>query len=138
LVVVIFRPVGTLTVASPFTAAKALRVRSLHVTVTGPAARVVLAANVIAIALEPYTDVVAVAGEVMVHLLATAAVTRSAGNARLIFSVAAKAVEVVNETEAVPLAATMSVLIFKADAATAVTNPTAGTSTKAAIVSLDV
>ncbi len=135
MVVVIFRPVGVVRVASPFTAFKGWRVRSLHVTVTEPAARVAPAANVIDIALDPYTDVVAVTGEVMVHLLATAAVTRPAGNARLIFSVASKAVEVVNVTWAVPLAATITVLIFKADAATAVTNPTAGTSTKAATVS---
>jgi len=132
LVVVIFRPVGTLTVASPFTAAKALRVRSLHVTVTGPAARVAPAASSITkgASAAVASVVAAVAGEVMAHLSATAcAAIRLAGNVRVIFSVASNLVEVVNETEAVPLAASMFVLMVKANAATALIAPTAGVST---------
>jgi len=96
------------------------------------------AVSVIVMAFAGYNDVAAVTGEVTVHLLSTVAVTRPAGNVRTIVSVAIKAVEVVKETEAVPAAAAMAVLIFRADAATAVTNPTAGMSTKAAIASTDV
>jgi len=137
--VAIFRPVAGTSVASPFTAALGARVISVHDTVTGPGAMLAPAASVILMVSAPYNDVAAATGEVMVHLLLTVAVTRPAGNVRMMLSVApVKAVEVVKETEAVPLAAAMLVLIVKADAATAVTNPTAGTSTKAATVSLDV
>jgi len=136
--VAIFRPVAGTSVAS-FTAALGARVISVHDTVTGPGAMLAPAASVILMVSAPYNDVAAATGEVMVHLLLTVAVTRPAGNVRMMLSVApVKAVEVVKETEAVPLAAAMLVLIVKADAATAVTNPTAGTSTKAATVSLDV
>jgi len=59
-------------VPSVVKAAAALRVKSVHVTVTAPAARVAVFARVSVITFVPYSEVAVVAGEVMVHLSAAA------------------------------------------------------------------
>ncbi len=80
MLVSIFKPV----VAVAGKAGVATMVRSVHVTVTAPAARVDSAARVIVITLAAYADVpAAVVGDVMAHLLAVAPATCPAGKVRV-------------------------------------------------------
>jgi len=125
-VVVISRP--------SVTAAFALSSKSVHVTVTTPAARA--APTVIVAFLSAFTnaEVDLVAGEVIVHLSAAWASTRSAGNRRTMVLVSASAVEVVKEMVALLPVPTAAVKVSEG----LVMAPIAGTVTYAAVLSADV
>ncbi len=72
-------------ISTPFvTAALAASVRPVHVTITVPATRVAVVSRLIVITPEANADVAFVAGEVMLHLSAAFAVTRSLGNVIMI------------------------------------------------------
>ena len=112
-------------VADAVTAPLAARVRSLHTTDTGPAARGLF--TVMIILSNTYTDETDVdAGDAMWHLSVGAAVTRPDGNVRVILSSTERKVEVVNVTVAVPCKNPTALLIVSAVAVSAVTAPTAG------------
>jgi len=115
-------------ISIPFvTAAFAAMVRPVHVTVIFPAVRVAVVSKLIVTTPEANADVAFVTGEVMLHLSAAFAVTRSLGNEISIWLPvpAAKVVEVVNEIDAVPVVPTA---VLK-DPEAAVMIPTAGTLT---------
>ena len=127
-------------VAVTGTAAFAARVRPVHVTVTAPAGRLDPAFRVIVTTSAVYAAVpAAVVGDEIPQ--PAPAVTCPGGKVRvtllLVLSAEMRGVEVVKEMVAVPVVPTAELRV-KADAATAVTAPTAGTLTNAATVSFHV
>lgn len=109
---------------------------SVHVTVTGPAARTASEANVIVMEPAAYFEVDLVAGVVMAHLSSGFADTSPAGNAIVILLAeeAAKGVEVVKEIPAVPEGPTALLSVRNAD----LTAPTLGALMNDPMVSVSV